>query len=120
MTPITKPTYKDNNGRTWHVYLREDMSVVVFYTLDNDPAHYIKYDDLDRPEDLAAENARLQKETDDVVDYYTRTVEELQAENMRLRDALERMIMIFDKEMKPGTIGFSACTKARAALAGGE
>jgi hypothetical protein len=33
-----------------------------------------------------------------------------------LVEALEYMLLIFDREMKPGTIGYAACQQARAAL----
>jgi hypothetical protein len=44
---ISSIPYPDSSGRTWHVFEREDNSVVIYYTKQDDPAHYVVFDTLD-------------------------------------------------------------------------
>jgi hypothetical protein len=51
----------DSHGRMWHVLEREvSNSIVLYYTKDDDQAHYVVWDSLDRDADReAADLAQL-------------------------------------------------------------
>jgi hypothetical protein len=119
MDEQTKHTAIGSRGRTWHILEREvSNSVVLYYTKDEDPAHYVVWDSLDRDADreawdaLRADNARLAAERDALRDIVNRAYAAHQS------DALCKCLQCKILRLSPSIVDLDAA--ALTADAGGD